>query len=122
HSGGLLYALDDVARTEELRSFGFEDVEHEAVHWTLELDGTRTRWLDATFSNDARLPESRRETILDELQCIAQAEFGGRVERLLVTPISTARRQAVSAGGSQACPAPGPSSGRAPGSRTSRSG
>jgi SAM-dependent methyltransferase len=90
--GGVRYALDIEARIAELAGHGFLDVEHEAVRWTLVLDATRTRQLYATFSNVARVPEPTRETILDELRRIAEVEFGGRVERNMVTPIYTAHR------------------------------
>ena len=89
-SGGVPYALDVAARTRELSSNGFRDVEHEAVRWTLQLDATQTRQLYATYSNIARLPDAQKATILDEIQRIASVEFGDRVERQMVTPIYTA--------------------------------
>ena len=91
-SGGVPYALDVAARTRELASHGFRDVEHEAVRWTLQLDATQTRQLYATYSNIARLPDAQKATILDEIQRIASVEFGDRVERQMVTPIYTAHR------------------------------
>jgi SAM-dependent methyltransferase len=89
-SGGIPYALDVAARTEELASHGFHDIEHEAIRWKLHLDAARTRQLYSTYSNIARLPKARRTTILDEIQRIASVEFGDRVERRMVTPIYTA--------------------------------
>ena len=91
-AGGLPYALDVAARTSELERHGFQDVEHEAETWTLRLDATQTRRLYETYSNIARLPDSQKETILDEIERIANDEFGGRVERQMVTPIYTAHR------------------------------
>ena len=91
-AGGIPYALDVAARTSELERHGFQDVEHEAERWTLRLDGTQTRRLYETYSNIARLPDSQKESILDEIERIADVEFGGRVERQMVTPIYTAHR------------------------------
>jgi SAM-dependent methyltransferase len=88
--GGADYALDVAARTDELSEHAFRNVEHEAVRWTLELDAPRTRRLYATYSNIARLAEPQREAILDEIERIADVDFGGRVERRMVTPIYTA--------------------------------
>ncbi len=90
--GRLEYGLDVDARVRELADRGFRDVEHEAVHWTLELDAVRTRQLYSTFSNIARLPVAEREPMLDEIERIAREAFGGRVEWQMVTPIYTARR------------------------------
>ncbi len=90
--GGLDVALDVAARTSELETHGFADVEHEAERWTLRLDAAQTRRLYATYSNIARLPDVQRETILDELERIADAEFGGRVERQMITSVYTAHR------------------------------
>jgi SAM-dependent methyltransferase len=88
--GGDEYGLDVAARSQELAAFGFRDVEHDAVRWTLELDATQARQLYATYSHIARLPSERREAILDGIERIADVEFGGRVERQMVTPIYTA--------------------------------
>jgi SAM-dependent methyltransferase len=91
-AGGSDFALDVAARTAELETHGFRDVEHEAMRWTLRLDAAQTRRLYATYSNIARLPDAQREAILDELERIAEAEFGGRVERQMITSIYTAHR------------------------------
>ena len=91
-AGGSDFALDVAARTAELETHGFRDVEHEAMRWTLRLDAAQTRRLYATYSNIARLPDAQREMILDELERIAEAEFGGRVERQMITSIYTAHR------------------------------
>jgi SAM-dependent methyltransferase len=88
--GGARYALDVDARTRELASHGFLDVRHEAIRWILELDPARTRQLYASFSNVARLPDAEREAVLDEIERIAAVEFGGRVERRMITPVYTA--------------------------------
>ena len=90
--GGHSHALEVTARGRELSDHGFQDVEHEAIPWTLHLDATQTRQLYATFSNIARLPDARRAAILDDIERIADVEFGGRVDRQMVTPIYTAHR------------------------------
>jgi SAM-dependent methyltransferase len=91
-AGGLPFALDVAVRTSELEQHGFQDVEYEAVPWTLHLDPTQTRRLYETYSNIARLPDSQRERILDEIERIADSEFGGHVERQVVTSVYTAHR------------------------------
>ena len=53
-------------------------------------DTTGIRALYGTFSPIARLDESRRTEILDGVARIAERDFGGRVERTLVTSLYTA--------------------------------
>jgi len=88
--GGGTYALEVADRVSDLASHAFRDIEHEAIRWTLDLDATQARQLYATYSNIARLPDAQRVSILDEIQRIAEQEFGGRIERRMVTPIYTA--------------------------------
>ena len=87
----LPFALNVSARTSELEGSGFHRVAYEALRWTLTLDSSQTRRLYGTYSNIARLPTARREAILDGIERVAAVEFGGRVERQMVTPIYTAR-------------------------------
>jgi SAM-dependent methyltransferase len=89
-SRGGEHGLDVDERLRELRDHGFFEAEHEAIRWTLVLDATRTRQLYASYSNVARQPPAKRTAILDELERIARDEFGGRVERKIVTPVYTA--------------------------------
>jgi SAM-dependent methyltransferase len=89
-AGGMPFSLDVRARTSELEGCGFENIEYEALRWTLTLDPSETRRLYATYSNIARLPSARRDAILDAIEHVAAAPFGGRVERQMVTPIYTA--------------------------------
>ena len=91
-AGGLPVALDVAARTSELVRHGFRDMEHHAERWILRLDAPQTRRLYATYSNIARLPESRRQTVLDEIERIAGVGFDGRVERQMITSVYTAHR------------------------------
>ncbi len=87
---GVPFALDVAARVSDLTKNGFEDVDYEAARWTLRLDAGRTRRLYETYSNIARLSDPDRVRILDEIERIADVEFGGHVDREMVTPIYTA--------------------------------
>jgi len=69
------------------RGFGLEE-----IHWRLTLGPSQARSLYATFSPIARLPESAREALLDQLASIAENQFGGVVERRLVTPLYLSQR------------------------------
>jgi len=87
---GVPFGLDVAARTAELTRHGFAEIRQEALRWVLILDPSQTRLLYATFSNIARLPATQREPLLDEIERVAAVEFGGRVERRMVTPLYTA--------------------------------
>lgn len=86
------HALDSEARTGALRAAGFESVEHDVVRWTTSWDTEGIRSLYGTFSPIAHLDGPRRKEILDGIARIAERDFGGRVERTLLTSIYTARR------------------------------
>jgi SAM-dependent methyltransferase len=86
------HALDREARVAALENAGFEEIEHELVRWNASWDTDRIRALYGTFSPIARLDEPRRTEILDEIARIAREDFGGRVERALVTSLYTAQR------------------------------
>jgi len=86
------YALDTEARIAALEAAGFESSEHELIRWSASWDSKGIRALYATFSPIIRLDAERRTTILDEIACIAEQDFGGRVERTLRTSIYTAQR------------------------------
>ena len=88
---GMPFSLDVEARTAELEGSGFQNIEYEAVRWTMTLDPSQTRRLYGTYSNIARLPSARRDAILDAIERVAAVEFGGHVERQMVTPMYTAR-------------------------------
>jgi SAM-dependent methyltransferase len=87
---GVPFALDVGERVSDLTSRGFEDVKYEAMRWTLRLNAPGTRRLYETYSNIARVPDADRRRILDEIERIAEVEFGGHVDREMVTPIYTA--------------------------------
>ena len=78
--------------SERCSTAGFESAEHELARWEAQWDTNGIRALYGTFSPIARLDETRRSEILDGVARIAEAEFGGRVHRTLVTSLYTARR------------------------------
>lgn len=93
--GGPAFALDAERRRAELQAAGFEDIGYEARPWTLTLDQAAVRALYGTFSDIAQHEPAERERVLDALGQIAEREFGGRVQRNMVTALYTARRPVV---------------------------
>ena len=85
-------ALDTEAWFAALEHAGFRATEHEVVTWDTHWDTDGIRALYGTFSPIARLDAERRDGILDAVAHIAEHEFGGRVERTLLTSIYTARK------------------------------
>ena len=83
-------ALDTEAWFAALEHAGFRATEHEVVTWDTHWDTDGIRALYGTFSPIARLDAERRDEILDVVAHIAEHEFGGRVERTLLTSIYTA--------------------------------
>jgi SAM-dependent methyltransferase len=88
------HALDANARMGAMRRSGFEDIEHETVRWEGRWDTAGIRALYGTFSPIARLDDASRNSILDGVARIAERDFGGRVDRTLITSIYTARKPA----------------------------
>ena len=86
------HARDREARLGALETAGFQDIGHELVKWRASWDADGIRTLYGTFSPIARLGDERREELLDEIARIARDDFGGRVERTLVTSVYTARK------------------------------
>ena len=88
------FALDAAERIGELEACGaFEDIQHETFPdtWTVDPEGVRA--LYGTFSSVNVLPSEKRAQLLDALVEVAEREFGGGVERNLITSIYTARRR-----------------------------
>lgn len=93
--GGSPFALDEAGRRRDFVNAGSaEDFEVETVAWTLRLSPHEVRALYATYSPIARLDPREREALLDSLATIAAKEFGGHVERPMLTPVYTGRREA----------------------------
>jgi SAM-dependent methyltransferase len=86
------FGRDADAAMGALTAAGFESYEHELVRWSREWDAADIRALFATFSPIARLEETQRNTILDEVARIAEDDFGGNVVKPAVTSLYTARR------------------------------
>jgi SAM-dependent methyltransferase len=86
------FALDVEARTGDL-GVAFDDSGVEMMRWTLVLDPAQVRALYATYSHIAILDAAERRRVLDGLFDIAAREFGGRVERNMITALYTARRR-----------------------------
>lgn len=90
----LPFALDTRARLRDFSSTGqFEEPEYRVYRWTLVLNTAQVGSLYATFSPISRLPEEQRKAILHQLMEIADRQFGGMVERKMVSPIYVARRK-----------------------------
>jgi len=88
------FALDVEARFADMDASGaFEPPGVEMLHWTLVLDPDQVRALYATYSQFVVLEAEERDRVLDGLRDIAVREFGGRVERNMITAIYTARRR-----------------------------
>jgi len=86
------HALDSEARLGALLAAGFEVAEHDLARWEARWDTSGIRALYGTFSPIARLDVARKTEILDGVARIAERDFGGRVDRTLVTSLYTARR------------------------------
>lgn len=93
-AGRRAYAFDSDARRDALSRAGFVGLHHETVPWRAAWDSTGARHLYASFSPIRRLDPARREPLLDEVQRIAEQDFGGRVERTVTTSIFVARKPA----------------------------
>ncbi len=88
------FALDVDTRIAQLRSVGaFDHITSDTIRWTALLDPGQVTRLYATFPSISRLRPAEQQRLLAELGRIAEDQFGGRVERHMVTPIYTARRR-----------------------------
>jgi SAM-dependent methyltransferase len=81
-------------RTAFIDGAGLTDVIDERVQWTARLDAAAIRALYASTIAVRRLPEPERNRVLDELEQIARVDFGGTVDRPMVTGVHAARRKA----------------------------
>ncbi len=87
------YALDSVARIAEIDATGaYGQVRHEVVSWTGRHTAQQIRTMFGSFSPWLAIEPIRRTALLDELQAIADTQFGGVVERPYLTPMYLARR------------------------------
>ena len=85
------FARDPERRLAALAHAGFGSLRHDEIRWTHEWDAQGIRGLYSTFSPIGVLEPEQREAFLDAVAGIAGDEFGGRVERRLVTSLYTGR-------------------------------
>ncbi len=86
------FALDVNSRTGEMRAAGFVDVERRLFAQTIEFSPQRLSALYATFSRVRMAPQETRSRLLAEVERIASEDFGGSVEREIVTSAFAGRR------------------------------
>ena len=86
------FAHDAELRIAALAGAGFEQPAHQEWLWARTWDTAGIRGLYSTFSPISALDHERREGFLDSVARVAEEEFGGHVERPLVTSLYTARK------------------------------
>lgn len=87
------FALDIPARLGDFGNTGqFAPAVYQHHPWTLVLNTAQVGALYGTFSGINRLPTAERQRVLDQLMAVAEADFGGTVERNMVSAIYVARR------------------------------
>jgi len=91
-SGKPPYSLDTETRMGELSAPGFERIDHRLMRWSVVYGPDEIRALYGTFSSVNRLPGTEREDLLDALSEIAKNQFGGAVDRHMVTSMYTSFR------------------------------
>jgi SAM-dependent methyltransferase len=89
---GVPHAFDIDARTKALDAAGFADVRHERWAQRVRFTPRGIRELYSTFSQNQELTPEEREALLDDLEGVAEHEFGGEVERPILTALYLARR------------------------------
>jgi SAM-dependent methyltransferase len=88
----LPFPLDRAARESELRTHGFDAIDYRESKSIFPIDSNGVRALYASFSHIQRIDAGERIKILDALAHIADAQFGGNVERYVTSCLYTARR------------------------------
>jgi len=86
------FARDADLRLAALEAAGFEELGADEMRWAREWDTDGIRGLYSTFSPISALEPDARRQLLDGVARIAEVEFGGRVEKPLVTSLYTARK------------------------------
>jgi len=86
------YGLDSEARLRDFEEASFYGEPPAMFEWTLTLDPPAVRRLYATYSNVVALEAEKREALLDALEDLARADFGGVVTRNMTTSVFIARR------------------------------
>ncbi len=91
--GASPYAMDAPARLGELVQNGrFGDLRHEVIRWTARQSTTQLRALFASLSPWLALSPEERGPALDAVEHLAEARFGGVVERPYLTSVYLATR------------------------------
>ena len=90
--GATGFGRDADAATTALAEAGFEDTQVDVVRWTHEWDVAGIRGLFASFSPIILLDDAERSRVLDAIERLAAEEFGGRVEKPMLTTLFTARK------------------------------
>ena len=87
------FVLEERDRVRDIEAVGaFGPVAFEVVRWSRTFSSQEIRSLYGSFSSITKLPEEPRERLLDQLTRVAEDEFGGRVERPLVSAVYSAQR------------------------------
>jgi SAM-dependent methyltransferase len=90
------FQLDAAARRGDLeRLGGFADVSSRLIHWTARLTSAELRALYASQIEIRQLPPAEQQHVLNTVETIAAADFGGVVHRPFVTAMYTGRRLGV---------------------------
>ena len=89
---GLARTLQVDDRVAELQAAGFSGIEQETLRWTANFDTAGMRALYGSFSVMRDVAPERAEVFLDQVAQIAEAQFGGQVERACVTVLYTAQK------------------------------
>jgi SAM-dependent methyltransferase len=89
---GLARALQVDDRVAELRAAGFSGIKHQMLRWKASFDTAGIRALYGSFSVMRDVAPERAEAFLDQVAEIAEARFGGQVERACLTVLYMARR------------------------------
>ncbi len=87
------FQLDTEQRLHDLTRWGgLVDAEAEIIETPTELDAAQVRALYASVATVLRLAPDERTKVLDRLEALVREQFGGRIERLFVTALYTARK------------------------------
>ena len=85
-------ALDEEHWLQLLRDAGLDSPQAERFAWEVDHRADDLVALYATFSGTRARPPDERRRFLEGVRDIAERQFGGRLRRLYVTPLYTARK------------------------------
>lgn len=87
------YELDADARFADLRERAqLEQVSHEAIPWTIEMDAAQVRAHYASMIAIRRRAPDEQRKLLDALKALVRDRFGGKAERHFLTVLYAGRR------------------------------